>query len=563
MKRAGLVIFAALAVLALGAGGWWWQTRLDRVLERVCPIAMFAEEEDLPLVLDHPGDPRAFEAAQCLAKDLAGNCSWTFVPPGIEGLHGFFAQQPLSDEEGAFIAATVLARCRDERAKAWGTFDGDTLARGVYRVLREGRHGGNGEALVGWLEEKRPPTSEPVMFTVALAVGTSTKAIEHVRAGFPQDGAPFVPAGEKVERIPPRSDPRLAKAIAEAVLQFNRITPSSSIIPALAEATRIAKVEPTDDVIRAVIRMTGSEKQLEVAGNILTADDLPRVRALGEDWSRGVVIAMTQHFGKLDAADIRSILDRVEKSVSSDYVPGGENEKQRQIAWSIRELVALGAPAIPVVTDGLKHDHHAVREVCVEALFELDRSRFVDEVFEAALAQKLIGGNIRRAITLAGEGSDPRLYLALLSFPSFAEEAAAALRSRLPADALVPALFAFLAIRSEFTQEEVRAYRALLRSSPDSAFATAAELDRALAQAGAPERVYWLTKLLALEHLSEVGTSRERPIVEKFVSDPSGYEDIRTWYNSRSGETQRRESTPRSFAAIAARALEAIDAQSR
>ena len=87
-------------------------------------------------------------------------------------------------------------------------------------------------------------------------------------------------------------------------------------------------------------------------------------------------------------------------------------------------------------------------------------------------------------------------------------------------------------------------------------------LDRAFGPvAGAPERVYWLTKLLALKHLAEVGGPAQREVVTKFLADPSGYEYEEVKVERDTGKVISRHPTHIAFASLARTAIDRIGAR--
>ncbi len=555
MRRiVGVTVIAGL--LALGGGAYWYWTAIDRAIARTERFAD-PDDADLALLRSHAADARVLPAAAALSTRLMrrGECRQDV----LDTLDVIHVAQPRTDEAGAAAAAVALLRCQHAPARAWGASSGDVIARGIRETLREKRHDDDSDPLIAWLEDSQAPVSEPVLVAVALALGTSARADAHFELGFPPDGQPLT----AVSRVPVAGDARLVTPVREALLQYTHMTPTGKrVTPMLARVTRSVKVPISDEVIHAVLRLDEAG-QAEVAKNLFTAADAPRIERYAREhqaWAvtSGRLARIVDALGSGSDGDAQAILDALRTTVPPQWHPGRDDpEHPRSVLAAQNALLAMGERGARVALANLQSDHLAVRMVCVEVLFALDRPRFVDAV--VAAAPRLGALELHRALALAkADDPDLRLRLAALASPGMVEHVRAELLA-IPADELVPRLFALLAVREAFTPEEVAAYQKLLQDSPRSAAPTAKALDDALTRAGAPERVYWLSKLLALEHLAKVGGPGERAVVVKFLADTSSYEDVVIEVDERTGVELRRSPTRILFTTLAAKALEHID----
>ena len=392
---------------------------------------------------------------------------------------------------------------------------------------------------------------------VALALGISPKAKPYFQRGFPQDGQPLL----SEPRVPVAGDARLVTPVQQALLQFTRLSPSApGVVSSLAEVTRTVKVPISDDIIRAVLRLQ-REGQAEVARNLFTQADADRIRTCAlqhESWTQeaGVLARVLDALGAGSDDDAESILVGLSHDVPAKWQPDmNEAENERHIANAQRTLLAMGARGGKAALKHVGDDHPEVRKVCLEVAFQNVRPHFMGAVLSAC--EKFTQKEFERALDLAKD--DPQLLdlqLRAIVHPWLVEKVQPALLRLKPTE-LVPALFNHIALRSSFSPDEVTAYRHLLDAISDSAAPTAQVLDEALTRAGRPEGVYWLTKMLALEHLGNVGSGpAQRAVVEKFLADTSNYQYVSIRYKPDTGKEISRSPTTIYFATTAKNALE-------
>lgn len=547
-------------VLLLGAAGgaYWYLTALDRAIAGVGGWQR-SSEGDLAVLRNNAANPKVLMGAEKLVGVFmkAESCRMA----ELETLDVIYAAQPLTGAEGAGVATTAFARCQHEAARRWGNFSPEDLVAGTYATLREGRHRSENEALIAWIEESKALVSPQLLTTLALALGTSASADGHFERGFPADGASLTDAAV----VPVADDARLVTPVTEALLQFGRQRPAGKgVPPALAKVMRVVKVPATDELIPAMLRLGGSDAGVEIINDLYSADDVPRIKAyveVHERWAvgNGLLARTLEALGGGSDADVQALFDDLLIHVDPDFSSPFASAKDRQSIDHAASAVAMtGKRGVRVALKNLTSEKQAIREASMEALFKLDPEHFAENI--APAAETLYVVPMRRAIALAGTRYDPelRLRLAALSIPQMIDEVSADL-AKLPAETLVPNLFARLAQRESFTPAEVGAYERVLSGCKNSAAATAKALDEALTRAGRPEEVYWLTKLLALEHLAKVGGPGQRDIVAKFAGDTSGYERVSLTIDRKSGETKSRRPTVYSFADLVQETLRELD----
>lgn len=553
LKILGVVLLLA----GLGGGVYWQVTAIDRAIAKLGGWPA-PTDDDLAVLRDNAASPKVLAGATKIVGEFLK--SESCKGPELRALDAIYAAQPLAGTDGAGAAMAALVRCEHEGARQWGKFSSDDLVAGAYETLRKGRHKSKNEAMIAWIEESKPVVSAQLLTTMALALGTSARADGYFERGFPADGAPLADAAT----VPPASDARLVTPVTEALLQFDRSSPrGEGVPPALAKVTGVVKVPATDELIPAALRLGSSEAAAQIVNNLFTAADIPRIKEYVEQrekWavSSGVLARTIEALGGGSDEDVQAIFDALPLQVAPDYSSPSASVKDRQSVRGTGAAVKrAGKRGVRVAIKNLTHENQAIREAAMEALFMLDPEHFAENV--APAAEKLYVVPMRRAIELAGTKYDPelRLRLSALSIPMLVDEVSKDLAA-LPAATLVPSLFALLAQRDSFTPAEVGAYQRVLKGCKDSAAPTAKVLDEALARAGKPEGVYWLTKLLALEHLAEFGGPAQREVVAKFVADTSTYSRARETYDPKSGATKSREETVYSFSELAKKTLASL-----
>lgn len=541
------VVGAVVLLTGLCGAGYWWFTRVDRAVEAALRGETWSL--DFELLTAHGDSPKVAAAAVSLTGHLGQH---DCTPERLALFDAVFSTQKLPD---AFALACVVNRCSGVSVKKWLPYPGAQVAKAVRHVLREEFRGSDTDPLITWLEDSRAGVSEDVLVAVALALGTSAKAARYFEVGFPADGQPLTAE----PRIPPGQDPRLPAALAEAVLQYGRLGPNDKrTTPAIAKAAAVVKVPVTDEVIAAVARM-GSEGLEDAARAILGGAEPERVRQVigeRENWAvaSGRRATILEALGAGAPGDIDAIFLSV-RGLDGDAWNTSEGERLRQqtLQRSRAGVSRMGARAVPAARKYLSDSDAQVRALALDVLFEHDRPNFIEAVFEAS--PKLSYRDLDRALELAGSDDQQLLlHFAALAQPALVEKVKAELLKR-PAAVLVPSMFALMARRESFSPEEVAAYQHLLAECPGSGPATATALAKALDGAGGdPERVYWLTKLLGLKHLSTTGGgAAEKAVVAKFLADGSGYDYVRITY--RNGKEVSREPTRVTFASLATEAM--------
>ena len=151
-------------------------------------------------------------------------------------------------------------------------------------------------------------------------------------------------------------------------------------------------------------------------------------------------------------------------------------------------------------------------------------------------------------------------YLKALSAydPEVVKLAMAKIKERQKAEQATDGLFQFMARKEKFAVFEIDNYVGLLTSyGAEVTPAVVKNLERELAKAKKPERVYWALKVVALFALEKVGTKAALPLLDKYASDPSGYTDMKS--NAETGQTVSATDVP--FADVIARTKRAAAAR--
>lgn len=123
------------------------------------------------------------------------------------------------------------------------------------------------------------------------------------------------------------------------------------------------------------------------------------------------------------------------------------------------------------------------------------------------------------------------VYLQSLSAvdPALAKLVIEKVKTRGKLEPVVDGLFQFMARKDKFGVVEIDNYVGLLTSYGGSVTAPVVKnLERELAKAKRPERVYWAHKLVSLSALEQVGTRDALPILGKYAADTGGYRSLKT-----------------------------------
>jgi hypothetical protein len=100
----------------------------------------------------------------------------------------------------------------------------------------------------------------------------------------------------------------------------------------------------------------------------------------------------------------------------------------------------------------------------------------------------------------------------------------------------VPALFADLSVKTANHPAVIGGYMNALVETPGAAAQASQQLAAALAKAGRPESIFWLTKVLALRALKARGKPDDVPLVERFTKDKTKYPVIKLRNEKFTGE---------------------------
>jgi HEAT repeat protein len=240
--------------------------------------------------------------------------------------------------------------------------------------------------------------------------------------------------------------------------------------------------------------------------------------------------------------------------------------REELIAVTGRSLAAMGERVVPKLKKRLDGKQVYASSACAHALAKLDPAGLAKELLRQHKTSKgkvlVFEVALRELVEAPASAEIDRLYEVQL--PSMPDLAVEGLSKRLDTDRFVDSLFTHMARRAKYDPEEVMLYSMALYRKGKTAGAVARRLERELKAArGRPGKVFWLLKLLAIEELGGKGGPEATKTLKKFLRDKSAYMNVRTRYDARSGAELDSSGSTKTFAELARKALEQIEARQK
>jgi hypothetical protein len=208
----------------------------------------------------------------------------------------------------------------------------------------------------------------------------------------------------------------------------------------------------------------------------------------------------------------------------------------------IDRIVEMEAPAVPKLLPVWKSDREHVRaRAAAAAIGALEPALLVkdtitlleqyDEAFAVDPSARMsptarAGAAGVYAVGRFEPGAAADVYFRALSSPDaqLSGMAATWIKRRLPRDVAIDGLFRYMAAKQSYNQREIDIYVAVIEQFGAEASPTVAKnLERLLAAAGKPDKVFWAHKVVGLTALEKVGQSPVVATIEKFKADKGMY----------------------------------------
>lgn len=544
------VALVAVPAACLVAGIAYWESgKFERVVK--AGTAWSLGDDDWKLLAEHPDDPR-LQPVMATELDLAKlepDCKLS-VGKVDQHMGSILARQKTSDDKSLAAIAHLMTRCNEPKLLQWTTRPAADIVKALHDKEIPAEADGPPNVLADLLLRLEPKVDQNLIDVVLASVHTQPAAVDaFFTNGFPPDGAAFTTRGATV---PPANDPRLTYGIRNWLWAL-RDAPSNVTYDQAGAMLRIldhVTAPKLDGKMLEAINGRGPTV-VQLCQRLVGPNDVALVTEHMSD-----VEGRTACLGALSsAADAQAILDSAKGGL------GNYDAEEKKAAWADEKasgLVAMGPKVFPVLDAALANPDLSIRNVAARAYAKIDRHRYAIAIAKAFRANTANFNDVALTEKLL---TDPPLELDAW-FAMFATAHEPTIRSvikfvkdKAKPEEWVPQLFAGLTNQTSQNTGTIAGYTWLLGETDGIGPIVAAVLSHALTAAGAPEKVDWLTKLLALRTLAEKGTAHEAEAIEPFVKDTSTYEEVATKRNAKTDALIEEKRTTQPFNALAADAL--------
>jgi hypothetical protein len=550
VKKAIGVILALAILGGLGAGGWWYATRVARLTDSVIAHG-YLRDSDWDFLATHPDDPRVWKAGWTVMTDPTLDQFPTAA--ALTRLDTVLQAHPYEGQDAPEVMAKLL-RYKLDHAPKWIAFKGGYDPAVLYPALYQ-------DTVFAELERERPKVSVALVAAVCRVMPTNANAAAHYAAGFPPDGSPFVALTEKAERVPPDGDPRIGMAFDSVAAQWHEteLNLGGEQVWLAALRKHPLPVPPSAGAVRGAILLATQSRPDSIAVGLellkgATQAQLDADVPANLQYARALMRAR-RGFGT--AKDAEVILGVLARSMPQPP-PSNDSGNPAFSLWkwqrpsAIEALAAIGPSALPAIEQHLT-GAWASAVVSVNAGMKIDRHRCAKMIAQKLKAKQEVVALGDALDIIEAAGDEPALHLAILGNPGFAVRAAEFLEPRVDAQIWVKAFLDALT-HSEVSSSDGYQFYLVLKSAKLAPI-VARDLDERLQAAdGNAGGIPWLVKYTALKHLGQFGGKAEAAAVSRFTSDPTRIDDVTTRTNERGKVLEKRVRT----ITIAESALEAI-----
>jgi len=553
--RRGLIVVAACLI---AGGGYAWLTRFSRTVKDAATETV--SDGDWELLRAHADDPRVGVAAIVELEAASASDCGTASQRLEKRLGTFLDEHPSDDDKSLDAVVAMVRKCGDVKFLKWTRRPPADVVGELHKHITERRFDVPGAALNALVLLHPPVTQAVIDVVVAQMAGTPGPADAYLAAGFPPDGEPFVASDAKVDRRPSATDPRVTSAFATWVGAF-RTGGAAEDLAAFARAAPLVKLPALDEPMAVALANSGAvDGSIGPEGRaayraIIRPDDAALVRRSVQPEQAAKLLG---HLG--DASGAARVLANAAAGFRSH-----EDPERDAFAESQAEILAnMGPAAVPALRAALADPELGTRSVAARAFARIDRHEYAKAIADQMRKSPSFNDADLAMKLLAGEPIELEPYFVAFNSGNDLTVANAGrfVTAHAKPDVWVPQLFANVPLDDGFSSRAVAAYTILLFETPGVGEPAARALDAELTRAGgAPSKVNWLTKKLALEALARWGTEADAPLVAKFVADTTIYTEVKTTTNRQTGATLHEERTQVGFSALASKTLAEVRAR--
>jgi hypothetical protein len=530
----GIAIGVSTLVLSVAGYAYWKHSRFDRLATRAATT--IGTSDEWSILRDHPDDPRVIEAA---ANDLRGSddqgCEKVTTIGNRAG--PVLDKHPPKDDETLAIVADLIATCADPRAAKWTTRPPEDLVHVLRKDLANAIEWPK-DVLPDALVRLSPKVNQDLVDVIVASVkADESNADALIAAGFPESGEKLVAPNANVIRRHAGTDVRVTSALRSWLVSQKELDANEA--KALTRALKWAPDVSIDDAMAVPIAKSIEVPEVEALCHALVV--LPVEAEIMRKHGAGPKIDACTADARQMAPALQMLLDAATAARAFEDEKGGEAKAKRD-AWEDAQAEAvakLGPIAARAAREGLKNNARTTRRVSARTFVKLDRPGYLN-VMSARLHAKTANADdaqllVELTMKTGGFAAEPILATYYAEDIEASKLTTKLLKATKP-DQWVPALFADLSVKTANHPAVIGGYMNALVETPGAAAQASQQLAAALAKAGRPESIFWLTKVLALRAMKARGKSEDVPLVERFTKDKTKYPVIKLRNEKFTGE---------------------------